>query len=133
MNNLRIKRLIPLPVRHFANLQIRRWKRLSRWLRILFGGTPARNQIGVYYGHDHIPRPDEPTYGGMVKFQRMQNDFPNSLHRFNIIYMVSSWRPKDWQQLIWLARQKKAKFVWNQNGVAYPAWHGPGWEKMNER
>lgn len=132
MNNLHIKRLIPLAVRHLTNLQIRRWKRLSRWLRILFGGTPARSQIGIYYGHDHIPRPDEPTYGGMVKFQRMQHAFPNSPRRFNILYMVSSWRPKDWQQLLWLTQRKGAKLVWNQNGVAYPAWHGPGWEKTNE-
>jgi glycosyltransferase involved in cell wall biosynthesis len=126
-----INRFIPLPVCHFANLQIRRWKRLSRWLWILLGGTPVQNQIRVFYGHDYVPHSDEPAHGGIVKFQRMQDDFPNSPRRFNILYMVSSWRPKDWSQLLWLVRQKKAKIVWNQNGVAYPAWRKVGWEKIN--
>jgi len=33
--------------------------------------------------------------------------------------------------LLWLARRKGAKIVWNQNGVAYPAWRKVGWEKTN--
>jgi glycosyltransferase involved in cell wall biosynthesis len=126
-----LKRFIPLFIRHFANVQIRRWRRLLRYLKILLAGTPTQNQIGVYYGHDHIPRADEPAYGGMIKFQRMQNDFPNSPRHFNILYMVSSWRPKDWSQLLWLAHRKGAKIVWNQDGVAYPAWCQDKWEKMN--
>ena len=33
--------------------------------------------------------------------------------------------------LVRLARRRGAGFVWNQNGVAYPGWYGPGWELAN--
>jgi glycosyltransferase involved in cell wall biosynthesis len=67
----------------------------------------------------------------MVKFQRMQHLYPNSPHRFNILYLGSSSLPPDWSQLLKLAWRKKARLVINQNGVGYPAWHGPGWEELN--
>lgn len=104
---------------------------LKRWLNILLGGIPRFPKIAVFYGRDRIPRPGEVASGGIVKFQRMQEDFPNAPRCFNILYMVSSARPQDSEQLLWLARRKGAKFLWNQNGVAYPAWHGEGWEKTN--
>ncbi len=126
-----IKRVIPLPFRRLGRFFIQHRKEFWRWMRILLGGTPAKGQLRVYYGHDHVPGSSESAYGGMVKFQRMQNNFPNSPRRFNILYMVSSWRTKDWSQLLWLACQKKAKIVWNQNGVSYPAWREIGWEKIN--
>lgn len=66
-----------------------------------------------------------------MKFQRLQKTFPNSAKRFNVMYMGSSTLPKDWRQILWLTRFKKARLVLNQNGVAYPGWHGPGWETMN--
>lgn len=106
--------------------------KLERWFNILVGGNSHFPEIGVFYGHDDIPRPGELASGGIVKFQRMQDDFPNAPRCFNILYMVSSRRPPDSEQLLWLARRKRAKFLWNQNGVAYPAWHGEGWEKTNE-
>ena len=109
--------------------KIERW---LRWQKILLGGTPHFPKIVVFYGHDRIPRPGEFASGGIVKFQRMQDDFPNAPRRFNILYMVSSRRPQDSEKLVELARRKGSKFVWNQNGVAYPAWHGEGWEKTNE-
>jgi glycosyltransferase involved in cell wall biosynthesis len=62
----------------------------------------------------------------------MQEFFPNSPRKFNILYLGSSSLPKDWRQQLWLARSKKARILYNQNGVAFPAWHGPGWEKVNE-
>jgi len=101
------------------------------WARIALGGTPALGQIRVSYGHKHIPHPGEPAHGGMVKFQRLQNEFPNSPWCFNILYMGSSSIPAGWQKLLELARHKGARLVWNQDGVGYPGWHGPGWEKFN--
>ncbi|NJL53879.1 glycosyltransferase family 4 protein [bacterium] len=105
---------------------------LRRWSRILIGGTPKLPKISVFYGHEHVPRTGEIAHGGIVKFQRMQANFPNSPYRFNILYMVSSRKPQDAGQLLWLARRKGAKFVWNQNGVAYPGWHGEGWQQSNQ-
>ncbi|MBD1835575.1 glycosyltransferase family 4 protein [Cyanobacteria bacterium FACHB-472] len=127
-----IKSLTPYRIRlNFYKLR-RQFQDPKRLLSILLGGVPAENQVYVYYGYDHIPRPGELAVGGIVKFQSMQEILPNSPRRFNILYMASSRLPEDAPQLLWLARQKKAKFVWNQNGVAYPAWHGLGWEEANK-
>ncbi len=85
----------------------------------------------VWYGQPRIPSSLEPAIGGIVKFQRMQDIYPNSPARFNILYMVSSQPPRGAVALARLARRKGAKVVWNQDGVAYPAWHGPGWQQAN--
>lgn len=130
----RLKRMIPSPMRGPVTSLVQQAqlaKHLGRWLSILRARLPERGQIHVFYGHEHIPRPGEPTYGGIVKFQRMQELFPNAPRSFNILYMVSSRLPEDWLQLLWLARARRARVVWNQNGVAYPGWRGPDWEKTN--
>lgn len=126
-----VQRFVLLLRRHAAMLQVRRLKKFLRWAGIWLSGSPGRDRIHVSYGHESIPQSHEPAHGGMVKFQRMQEVFPNSFRRFNILYMVSSWRPKDWRALLWLARQKHAKLVWNQNGVGYPAWCGDKYTKIN--
>jgi glycosyltransferase involved in cell wall biosynthesis len=85
----------------------------------------------VSYGHDRIPTLDEPAHGGTVKFQQLQRELPNEPRAFNVLYLGSSSRPHDSSALIRLARDRGAAIVVNQNGVAYPAWHGPGWERTN--
>jgi len=85
----------------------------------------------VFYEQSHIPHLGDKVHGGIIKFQHMQKDFPNSSRRFNILYMVSSWMRRGVVQITWFARRKGVRLVWNQNGVAYPGWHGPGWEKTN--
>ena len=84
------------------------------------------------YGHDRLPGRHELAYGGMVKFQRLNERFPNEPRRFNLVYLGSNTMPSDWPSLLALARRRGAPLVWNQDGVAYPAWHGPGWERVNE-
>ena len=103
----------------------------GRWPSIYLAGTPDKGQPCVSYGYDHIPRFDELSHGGIVKLQHMQTVFPNSSRCFNLLYMVSSMLLPDWAQLLWLANQKGARIVWNQNGVWYPGCYGPGWEKVN--
>jgi glycosyltransferase involved in cell wall biosynthesis len=95
-------------------------------------GTPATDRIAVYYGHDRIPAPDEPVHGGTVKFQHLERAFPNELDAFNVLYLGSSNRPPDSSELIRLAKERGAAVVWNQDGVAYRGWHGPGWSRVNE-
>jgi glycosyltransferase involved in cell wall biosynthesis len=85
----------------------------------------------VFYGYDHIPRDSEHAHGGIIKAQLMQGTFPNSPRGFNILYMVSSRIPYDAVQIAAAAKTRGAHLVWNQDGVAYPAWHGPGWEAVN--
>jgi glycosyltransferase involved in cell wall biosynthesis len=106
--------------------------RYRRWSTIWLAGTPNSDQIQVSYGHKQIPGPGEAARGGMVKFQRIQHLFPNAPRRFNVLYLGSSSLPSDWAQQVWLAQRKGACIVVNQNGVAYPGWHGPGWERVNQ-
>jgi glycosyltransferase involved in cell wall biosynthesis len=73
----------------------------------------------------------EHSYGGIVKFQRMQQEFPNTPSRFNIIYMVSSHMPYGGEYLANASKRKGVAVVWNQNGVAYPGWHPHGWKQIN--
>ncbi len=84
------------------------------------------------YGHERIPTLDEPAHGGTVKFQQLERELPNKPRDFNVLYLGSSTRPTDSFRLVGLARARGAAIVVNQNGVAYPGWHGPGWERTNE-
>ncbi len=106
-------------------------RNLLRWVRILQTPPDTAGGIRVFYGHDFIPGPNAIAAGGMVKFQALQGLLPNSPSGFNLLYIVSSGLPVDWRPLLWLARRRNARIVWNQNGVAYPAWHGPGWQDTN--
>lgn len=121
-----------LPIRRLLPTAVKRWGySLKRWGKIYLSGSPTGKEISVSYGHSQIPAIGQPTRGGIVKFQRIQSLFPNTPHRFNILYLGSSSLPADWQQLVWLARRKGAPIVVNQNGVGYPGWHGPGWQEFN--
>jgi glycosyltransferase involved in cell wall biosynthesis len=120
-------------------------RRLGQWRRalaqspraatgaftILASRKPAARPA-VFYGHRCIPGLGERTRGGMVKIQRMQAAFPNSPRRFDTLYLVSSCVPPGAAALAWLARRRGRRIVWNQNGVAYRGWHGPGWEETND-
>lgn len=113
----------------------RRARRLPRDLTRWYGiarGERAGAGIRVYYGVDRIPGRHEPAHGGMIKFQSLGETFPNSARDFNVLYLGSSTRPADTEMLIRLAKRRGATLVWNQNGVAYPGWHGRGWERLNE-
>lgn len=105
-------------------------RRLPRWVAIA-RGRAAGGGPRLYYGRDRVPSRDEPAYGGTVKFQALDEAFPNSPSDFNILYLGSSTVPEDARVLIRLARRRGAPVLWNQNGVAYPGWHGPGWERTN--
>ena len=121
------------PLRQLATwLRMMGWGRNpARWAHILASCAPVPDCVRVFYGFDRIPHPGDVAHGGVVKFQRMQTVLPNVPRQFNILYMVSSARPEDWEQLVWLAQRRKARVVWNQDGVGYPAWHGPGWDTYN--
>ena len=126
-----LKRLIPSFIRRRLDRFLRRLWALPRGLSILVTPLPSTEKIHVFYGHGHIPHLGDKTHGGIVKFQHMQDLFPNSPRQFNILYMVSSRMPYGAVQIAWFARRKGVRLVWNQNGVAYPAWHGAGWEESN--
>jgi glycosyltransferase involved in cell wall biosynthesis len=108
----------------FAVRSLPRWAALAR-------GRAAEGGPRLYYGRE-IPSRDDFAYGGAVKFQALEKTWPGSPLDFNVLYLGSSTVPEDVHVLIRLARRRGATVVWNQNGVAYPAWHGDGWEQTNQ-
>jgi glycosyltransferase involved in cell wall biosynthesis len=81
-------------------------------------GRPVLNYGGA------LPRgPGSFVAGGRVKLRHLDQEFPES-DDFNVLYLVSSAAPAHALELVRWAKRKGAKFVWNQNGVAFPAWAG---------
>jgi len=102
------------------------WLERQRWRH-----ADRETDCRVYYGHDRFSSKDELASGGVVKFQDLQEIFPNFPHRPNLLYLLSNYLPLREDIVVKTARRHGAKFILNQNGVAYPAWHGPGWEQTN--
>jgi glycosyltransferase involved in cell wall biosynthesis len=103
----------------------------ARWEAI--ASTPPRaGEPAVSYGYEWMPAPDDVVYGGHVKFSLLDEELPNAPRDFNVLYLGSSALPIEARRLVELARRRGAAFVWNQNGVAYRAWYGDGWELVNE-
>jgi glycosyltransferase involved in cell wall biosynthesis len=97
----------------------------GRWARLLVAMPEGRRPgIRVFYGHDRVPTEGEAVAGGTAKFQRLATRFPNRPHDFNLLYLGSTWLPRDLGPLLWLARRRRTPLVLNQNGVGYPGWAG---------
>jgi glycosyltransferase involved in cell wall biosynthesis len=89
--------------------------------------------VQIFYGHDCIPAPGAQVAGGTAKFQRLAARFPNRPTGFTLLYLGSTWLPRDVRPLLALARLRGAPVVLNQNGVAYPGWSGSATEELNRR
>jgi glycosyltransferase involved in cell wall biosynthesis len=107
-----------------------RWARAGgRWARLL-ARRPAPG-LRVSYGWDRIPGPGEPAAGGSGKAQRLARRFPSSSADFTLLYLGSSWLPRDLRLLLWAARRRGAPVVLNQDGVGYPGWAGERTDAIN--
>jgi glycosyltransferase involved in cell wall biosynthesis len=82
--------------------------------------------VAVSYGARRLG-----DHGGAIKFRELARFFPNSHRRYSVLYLGSSTAPESVDRLVAQARRRGAAFAWNQDGVAYPGWHGPGWEETN--
>jgi glycosyltransferase involved in cell wall biosynthesis len=102
----------------------------ARWFRLLFT-WPHSSGVHVFYGHDVVPVPGDAVTGGTGKFQRLAQRFPNSPTEFSLLYLGSTWLPRDLRPLLWLARRRGAPIVVNQSGVAYPGWAGDETDEIN--
>lgn len=101
-----------------------RWSRAgARWARLLASRQQARG-VRVFYGHDRVPTPGEAVAGGTAKFQRLATRFPNDPTGFTLLYLGSTWLPRDLRALLWLARRRRVPVLLNQNGIGYPGWAG---------
>jgi glycosyltransferase involved in cell wall biosynthesis len=103
----------------------------ARWARLLARHGKAAG-VRVFYGHDHVPGPGEPVAGGTGKFQRLAQRFPNAPTGFSLLYLGSTWLPRDLRPLLAFARRRRVPVVVNQSGVAYPGWAGSQTDAINE-
>jgi len=105
-------------------------RQTDRW-REIAATAPRADGVGVSYGWEAPAGERKVVFGGAVKFHLLAQHLPNSPRDFNVLYLGSSSLPIEARTLVRLARRRGAAFVWNQNGVAYPGWYGPGWELVN--
>ncbi len=113
-------------------------KRVGRPARDALVGLAAlrsadgrRPGIHVSYGA-RVPSSNSAALtGGFVKLGALQQHFPATSSGFNLLYLVSSRLPGGAVQMATFAQRKGARFVLNQDGVAYPAWYGPRWREVN--
>jgi glycosyltransferase involved in cell wall biosynthesis len=85
----------------------------------------------VFYGHDRVPASGERAAGGTAKAQKLAERFPNSPTDFSILYLGTTWLPRDLGPLLRIARRRGAAIVVNQDGVAYPGWAGDRVDELN--
>jgi glycosyltransferase involved in cell wall biosynthesis len=102
----------------------------ARWARLLVSGK-AKPGVRVFYGHDRVPGPGERAAGGTAKAQKLAALFPNSPTDFSILYLGTTWLPRDVGPLLRMAARRGAAIVVNQDGVAYPGWAGERVEELN--
>ena len=102
----------------------------TRWGKLLGSGR-AKPGIRVFYGHDRVPSPGERAAGGTAKAQKLAERFPNHPTDFSILYLGTTWLPRDLAPLLRIARRRRAPVVVNQDGVAYPGWAGDRVEELN--
>lgn len=82
-------------------------------------------------GFGGVLDPDKFIHGGAVKLLSLRDRFRCDDFNCNILYLVSSAQPPFAEELVRVCRSRGIKFVWNQNGVGYPAWAGAEAERHN--
>jgi glycosyltransferase involved in cell wall biosynthesis len=113
-------------------LRLERYARAARrWARLILQRTKP-TWVCVFYGHDLVPNPGDAVAGGSGKFQRLAQRFPNSPDCFSLLYLGSTWLPRDLGPLLRFASARSIPVVVNQSGVAYPGWAGVETERLNK-
>ena len=74
---------------------------------------------------------DNKDSGGGLKLRDLKI-FKSSTNEYNNLYLLSSSLPSAFKEMIIKAKKSGAKIIWNQNGIGFKAWAGPGFEKINE-
>ncbi len=129
----RLARLLPRSVRRALRAPVDVPARL--WFRHRLRAADFRLAPGgpvLSYG-DALPRQAGAlVQGGRVKLTHLARAYPAGAGTFNVLYLVSSAIPPHAMELVRFAKARGVKFVWNQNGVAYPAWAGPFTDDVND-
>lgn len=98
-----------------ARLRYRRALRAQSW-------TAPADRVALSYGDVQDARGGL-IAGGRVKLLQLVERWPQE-QAFNVLYLVSSAPPPFADELVRWAKARGARFVWNQNGVGFPAWAG---------
>ena len=103
-----------------------------RRLRALPAPAPSGLRLSFGWLEDPL-RPWETGIGGAVKLAHLRDRFGEERTGFNALYLVSSaiHLVPHIEELVTWARGEGVVLVWNQNGVAYPAWRGHGYPWFN--
>lgn len=126
-----LERLLPAAVRHPLEHLVRWPGRIAYRQELrdrrfaLASGGPKINYAGTE------PRPGQIVHGGRVKLLALLERFPHCETEFNAIYLVSSVLPLHVVEFVRWAKERGAKLIWNQNGVAFPAWAGGSTASVN--
>ena len=75
--------------------------------------------------------PGEQVAGGTAKLQKLAERWPNRPTDFSLLYLGTTYLPRDLRPLLWLAKKRGARIVVNQDGVAYPGWAGARTDELN--
>jgi glycosyltransferase involved in cell wall biosynthesis len=111
--------------------RVSRYARAARRWALLLTRSREPSGIRVSYGHDLVPAPGEAVAGGSGKFQRLAQRFPNEPVDFSLLYLGSTWLPRDLRPLLSYATRRQIPVVVNQSGVAYPGWAGAKTDRIN--
>ena len=96
--------------------------------------APARGDVRLNFGWLAEPqRAEEARIGGGVKLTHLRERFGEARAGFNVLYLVSSvlHLVPHVEELVAWAKRRGVTVVWNQNGVAYPAWCGSNYPWFN--
>lgn len=117
--------------RQLRDLPGRRRFRLDLAAATLRAPEIERGQPVLGFGGELTP--GRLVHGGRVKLTHLARSFATDEERFNLLYLVSSAIPKHAEELVLWAKQRGVKFIWNQNGVGFPAWAGSRCREVNAR
>ena len=96
----------------------------ARWARLLAAGKP-RPGVRVFYGHDRVPGAGRASRRRDGEVAEARRALPEHARRdFSLLYLGSTWLPRDLGPLLGLARRRGIPVVVNQDGVGYPGWAG---------
>ena len=100
-----------------------------RWARLLVSGR-AKPACASSTGAISCPRPVSVPPGARRR-PKLAGRWPNSPADFSLLYLGTTWLPRDLDPLLRIARRRGARIVVNQDGVAYEGWAGDRVEELN--
>ena len=128
-----LSRALPTRIRGLLRTIID-WPRKQLFIRQLNAQNfqlPTNGPV-LNYGMALPRKSGEVIHGGRVKLLHLDRQYPENFPSFNLLYLVSSAIPPHAQELVRFARSRGVKFIWNQNGVAFPGWAGKAVEEFNK-